>query len=290
VQIIGDIPIYVSLDSADVWENHDLFQLDANNLPVEIAGCPPDFFSDDGQIWGNPLYCWDAMAKTGYEWWIMRLRKSFELYDVMRIDHFRGLESYFAIPYGAKTAKGGCWKPGPGKEFIDVVERTVHDASIIAEDLGFLTDEVRELLEYSTYPGMKIVQYAFDDREVGDYVPYKYEANTVAYTGTHDNDTVKGWSRSAPRKCCRDAMDYMGARCKRDIPAGMIRLAFQSGSNLAIIPAQDWLGVGSRGRLNTPSTIGGRNWRWRLSGNAMSSRLAEKIAKMTKMYGRHKQM
>jgi 4-alpha-glucanotransferase len=249
VQIIGDIPIYVSQNSADVWENHELFQLDENNTPIEVAGCPPDYFSSAGQLWGNPLYCWDAMAKTGYKWWIQRLRKSFDLYDVMRIDHFRGLESYYAIPYMAKTAENGLWKPGPGKGFIDVVERTVHDASIIAEDLGFLTDEVQELLEYSTYPGMKIVQYAFDEHVIGDYTPYKYEANTVAYTGTHDNNTVKGWSMAASDASVKKAMDYMGLRYKSDIPAGMIRLALQSGSNLAIIPMQDWLGLGSEGRL-----------------------------------------
>ena len=288
VQIIGDIPIYVSLDSADVWENRELFYLDADNVPIEIAGCPPDSFSEDGQLWGNPLYRWDEMERTGYKWWTQRLRKSFELYDVMRIDHFRGLESYFAIPYGAKTAIDGRWKPGPGKAFIDMVEKTVHDASIIAEDLGVITDEVRELLKYSEYPGMKVVQYAFGDKEVVDYIPYKYEANSVAYTGTHDNDTVKGWCKSAPRETICEAMDYMGIRRKRDIPLGIIRLALESASNLAIIPMQDWLGLGSEARLNTPSTIGGNNWRWRMASGAMSVRLAEKMANLTEMYGRHK--
>ena len=288
IQIIGDIPIYVSLDSADVWENHDLFQLDDNNIPIEIAGCPPDFFSTDGQLWGNPLYCWDAMAQTGYEWWTRRLRKSFDLYDVMRIDHFRGLESYFAIPNLATSAKDGYWKPGPGRDFIDAVERTVHDASIIAEDLGFLTDAVIDLLKYSKYPGMKIVQYAFDDRVIGDYSPYKYEANSVAYTGTHDNNTVKGWCKSASQASVRKAMDYMGVRRRRDIPYAMIRLAMQTGSNLAVIPIQDWLELGSGARFNTPSTVGGKNWRWRIKKSEMNHLLAEKIAKMTEMYGRQK--
>jgi len=288
VSIIGDIPIYVSLDSADVWENHDLFQLDENNIPIEIAGCPPDAFSSEGQLWGNPLYCWDAMAKTGYEWWTQRLRKSFDLFDVLRLDHFRGLESYFAIPYGDTTASNGYWKPGPGKDFIDVVERTVPDASIIAEDLGFLTDEVRDLLEYSTYPGMKIVQYAFDEREVGDYIPYGYDINSVAYTGTHDNDTTKGWSKHAPRACIKLAKDYMGTRRKRDIPLNMIRQALQSRSNLAVIPMQDWLGLGSSARFNTPSTVGGINWRWRVKKSVLTPQLADIISKMTSMYGRHK--
>jgi len=288
IQIVGDIPIYVSLDSADVWENHELFQLDDNNLPVEIAGCPPDSFSEDGQMWGNPLYCWDTMERTGYQWWTLRLRKSFDLYDVMRIDHFRGLESYFAIPVGHKTAARGVWKPGPGKAFIDMVESTIHDASIIAEDLGVITDEVRELLEYSTYPGMKVVQYAFGDKDAVDYIPYKFGQNSVAYTGTHDNDTVKGWCRTAPRETIREAMEYTGIRRKRDIPLGIIRLTLESASSLAIVPMQDWLGLGSEARLNTPSTVGGRNWCWRLAGGELNARLAGKMAKITQTYGRHK--
>ena len=288
VKIIGDIPIYVSLDSADVWENYSLFQLNKNNIPIEVSGCPPDYFSKDGQLWGNPLYDWAAMAKSGYKWWISRLRKNFELFDIMRLDHFRGLESYYAIPYGDTTAKNGYWKPGPGKEFVDIVKHTVEDASIIAEDLGFLTDEVRELLEYSGYPGMKIVQYAFDEGETDDNIPYKYEANTVVYTGTHDNDTVKGWARSASHDCIKRAIDYIGIRRKKDIPGAMIRLAMQSGSHLAVIPMQDWLGLGSDARLNTPSTVGGNNWRWRAKKNALTQQLTEKIAKMTQIYGRHR--
>ena len=288
VQIIGDIPIYVSLDSADVWENPELFQLEDDGYPSEISGCPPDSFSEDGQLWGNPLYDWDAMAKADYLWWTQRLRKNFELFDVLRLDHFRGLESYFAIPFEAKTAEKGKWKPGPGKEFIDVIERTVPDARIIAEDLGFLTDEVRDLLEYSTYPGIKLLQYSFDDREVGEYIPYGFAANTVAYTGTHDNDTVRGWSKTAPDICIRDAMYYIGIRRKSDLPRGMIRLALLSGSNLAIIPMQDWLGLGSGSRLNTPATVGGGNWRWRLGKRTLSPGLAEDMARMTKIYGRHK--
>ena len=288
VKIIGDIPIYVSLDSSDVWENKELFQLDGNNNPVEVSGCPPDYFSADGQLWGNPLYRWDVMAQTGYEWWTARLRKSFELFDVMRIDHFRGLESYFAIPFGAKTAAGGKWRPGPGKEFINMVDRTVHGASIIAEDLGFMTPEVHELQEYSTYPGMKIVQYAFGDKETKDNIPYNYKSNSVVYTGTHDNDTTMAWSRSAPEEHICEAMEYMGIRRRKDIPDGMIRLAMQSVSDLAVIPMQDWLLLGNEARLNTPSTLGGNNWRWRITEKALSSRLAEKISKMTEIYGRHK--
>ncbi|MCL2152405.1 MAG: 4-alpha-glucanotransferase [Oscillospiraceae bacterium] len=287
VRIIGDIPIYVSLDSADIWGNRNLFQLDKNHVPTEVSGCPPDYFSKEGQLWGNPLYDWEAMSESGYGWWISRLRKSFDLFDVMRIDHFRGLESYYAIPYGDATAENGRWKPGPGREFVDIIENSVKDAKIIAEDLGFHTDGVRELLNYSGYPGMKIVQYAFGNDATDDNIPYKYTADTVVYTGTHDNDTVKGWSHGASRASIRQVLEYMGTRRKRDIPDGMIRLALQSGSNLAIIPIQDWLGLGSGARMNTPSTVGGQNWRWRMSRGALSSRLSEKIARMTQIYGRH---
>jgi len=286
VEIIGDIPIYVSLDSADVWENHELFQLDENNVPKEVSGCPPDYFSEAGQIWGNPLYDWEHIAKTGYRWWIRRLKRNFDWFDVLRLDHFRGLESYFAIPYGATSAKDGHWRPGPGTAFIDVVDSTVHEASIIAEDLGFQTDEVKQLLEYSTYPGMKIVQYAFDERDAGDNIPYSYEENMVIYPGTHDNDTVKGWCQSAPRSFIRTAKSYLGLRRKRDLPYGMIRQAFQSRSNLAVIMMQDWLKLGNSARLNTPSTVGGNNWRWRLRKNALTGKLAGEMASMTAMYGR----
>jgi len=286
VDIIGDIPIYASLDSADVWSNPELFQVGVNGYPIEVSGCPPDSFSVDGQIWGNPIYDWEAMEKSGYQWWRQRLRSSFDLYDVLRIDHFRGLESYFAIPYGAETATKGKWRLGPGKGFIDAIKETLPDARIIAEDLGFLTDEVRDLLAYSGYPGMKLLQYAFDSREVGDYIPYGYTANTVVYTGTHDNDTVMGWSKNAPRECIQEAMEYMGVRRRSDLPGGMIRLALQSASGLAIIPMQDWLGLGSEARMNTPSTVGGINWRWRLSKGDINGKLAEKMARMTAMYGR----
>ncbi|MDR0468584.1 MAG: 4-alpha-glucanotransferase, partial [Peptococcaceae bacterium] len=208
IRIIGDIPIYVSPDSADVWASPELFQLDENAVPIEVSGCPPDYFSEDGQLWGNPLYNWDAMSKTGYEWWIRRLKHNFTFYDVLRIDHFRGLESYYAIPYGDETARGGQWKPGPGMDFIRTVQAELPDADVIAEDLGFFTEAVQKLLADSAYPGMKLLEFAFDAREGGDYSPYTYEANTVVYTGTHDNDTVEGWGKTAPRRSVRLAMEY----------------------------------------------------------------------------------
>ena len=286
IEIIGDIPIYVSLDSADVWSNPELFQLDKSGFPTEISGTPPDSFSADGQLWGNPLYDWEILKKTDYRWWMSRLKSCFELYDVLRLDHFRGLESYFAIPYGASSAIGGSWKPGPGKEFIDAIKNSFPDARLIAEDLGFLTNEVRELLEYSGYPGMKILQYAFDVREVGDYIPYKYGTNSVAYTGTHDDDTAKGWCKDAPGVCIREAMEYTNVRRKSRLTEAMVRLALQSASSLAVIPMQDWLGLSSEGRMNTPATIGGDNWKWRIRKKDISNKLSAHMAKLTALYGR----
>jgi len=286
IQIIGDIPIYVSMDSADVWAHPELYQLDENYKPTEVSGCPPDSFAAGGQLWGNPLYRWDKMAESGYKWWINRLHKSFELYDVVRLDHFRGLESYFAIPFGDKNAKRGVWKPGPGKDFIDTVKAALKDKKIIAEDLGYLTDEVYQMLKYSGYPGMKLIQYAFDDREAGDYLPHNYPVNTVVYPGTHDNDTLKGWLKTAPKSYVRDAMTYTGVCCKKELPDAMIRLTLQSVSSLAVIPIQDWLGLGSKARINTPSTVGGNNWCWRLSGRDINKKLAGRIAKTTETFGR----
>jgi 4-alpha-glucanotransferase len=226
------------------------------------------------------------MAKTGYEWWIRRLKHNFTFYDVLRIDHFRGLESYYAIPYGDETARGGQWKPGPGMDFIRTVQAELPDADVIAEDLGFFTEAVQKLLADSAYPGMKLLEFAFDARERGDYSPYTYGANTVVYTGTHDNDTVEGWGKTAPRRSVRLAMEYMGIRRKSRLTYGMIRLAMQTAANLAIIPMQDWLRLGSEARMNTPSTLGENNWRWRLRKDALTGRLADTIARMTTLYGR----
>jgi len=287
VEIIGDIPIYVSLHSADVWANPELFQLDENLKPTEVAGCPPDRFAADGQLWGNPLYNWNAIRNTGYEWWIERLRHCFELYDVVRIDHFRGLESYFAIPSGDKTARNGKWKPGPGKGFINAVKDALPDARIIAEDLGYITKAVRELVTYSGYPSMKLLQFAFDARVKGkDYMPDAYRTNTVVYTGTHDNDTLKGWSKNAPGDSIKKAMRYFGIKRVSELPLAMICLTFACDSNLAIIPMQDWLGLGSSARINTPATAGKKNWSWRMEESAMSDRLAAKIYEMTSLHGR----
>jgi len=288
VEIIGDIPIYVALDSADVWSNQKLFRLDKNSLPPEVSGCPPDSFTEDGQLWGNPLYDWGYIAKTGFKWWNERLRHSFGLYDVVRIDHFRGFEGYYSIPYGAETAKEGKWKPGPGKAFIDAVKKALPGKRIIAEDLGVRTEGVVELVDYSGFPNMKLLQFAFDSRagKDKDDLPLSYKRNTVVYPGTHDNDTLTGWCETAPYPAVKKAMAYTGVKRPADLPPEMIRLAYECDSILAVIPMQDWLGLGSEARLNTPGSIGGSNWRWRLEERAAGDRLAASIYEMTSLYGR----
>jgi len=286
VEIIGDIPIYIALDSADVWAEPGLFQLDKNSIPTGVAGCPPDSFSAKGQVWGNPLYDWKVMAKTGYDWWIRRLKHSFELFDALRIDHFRGLEDYYAIPYGAITAKDGKWKPGPGKDFISAVKAALPDRRVIAEDLGYLTESVKELVAFSGYPSMKVLQFAFDTRVTGEYRPFTYGKNSVVYPGTHDNDTLKGWCKAATEASVKKAMDYIGVDRVSELPAAMLRVTMQCNSDLAVILMQDWLGLGSEARINTPSTVCGRNWRWRLGENDLNNRLAASISHMTSLYGR----
>ena len=296
ISLIGDMPIYVALDSADVWANGGLFQLDRERKPLRVAGCPPDAFSATGQLWGNPLYNWEAIAETGFAWWISRLRSSFSLYDIVRIDHFRGFESYWSIPFGAEDARGGEWVKGPGLGFVNAVNGALPGAAIIAEDLGFLTPEVRGLLAASGYPGMKVLQFAFDSREESDYMPYSYPRNCVAYTGTHDNTTTLGWFKTAQEEDIALARDYLGVRdgFKRGDAEGgdiagvwaFIRAALSSVANLAVIPMQDYLCLGDEARMNHPSTLGGINWQWRMKPGAADDALADKIARLTKINGR----
>ena len=286
VQIIGDAPIYVAMDSADVWAQPELFQLDENNVPTEVAGCPPDAFSADGQLWGNPLYRWDKMAEDGFAWWLKRLKAALTLVDVLRIDHFRGLESYYAIPYGDDTARNGRWKKGPGRAFVDAVNKEFGGAAIIAEDLGYLTPAVKRLLKASTYPGMKVLEFAFDSREESDYMPHNYGRNCVVYTGTHDNDTVRGWFSTAAPEDVAKALEYFGLPDDTDGNWGFIRAALSSVADLAVVPLQDYLDLGSEARINTPSTLGGNNWRWRLKKKQLTPALAKRIAAATELYGR----
>lgn len=287
VSIVGDIPIYVAMDSADTWANPGLFQLDEQCQPTAVAGCPPDAFTADGQLWGNPLYRWDVMGDDGYQWWLNRLRASLELFDAIRIDHFRGFERYYAVPYGEDTARNGTWVDGPGKAFIAAIKRAFPTGQIIAEDLGFLTQEVKELLSYSGFPGMKIIQFAFDSRETSDYIPFKYPRNCVVYTGTHDNETMLGWLENVSSESLRYAKTYLmceGADKDRCVDL-FIALALSSAANWAVIPMQDWLHLGNEARINTPATIG-ENWRWRMSPEVCTGRLAEKMREKAVVYER----
>lgn len=287
VKIIGDIPIYVAFDSSDAWANPELFQFDENCMPTAVAGCPPDAFAATGQLWGNPLYRWDYHKETGYDWWMKRLGMCFELYDVVRIDHFRGFDEYYSIPYGEPTAEHGTWMPGPGYDIFRVLKEKLGEKEIIAEDLGFLTDSVIELVRKSGYPGMKILQFAFDSREESDYLPHNYTQNSVVYTGTHDNDTVLGWYdtlEGADKKLCDSYLNL--TKCDRtELNWEFIRAALASVSYLAVIPMQDYLGLGSEARINIPSTLG-INWKWRMRNGDFTKKLAEDIREMTQLYGR----
>ncbi len=285
IKIIGDMPIYVAEDSSDVWGNKELFKLDKDFIPKTVAGCPPDAFSITGQLWGNPIYDWDKMEKDNYAWWISRIEMSFKIYDRLRIDHFRGFESYWEIKNGAENAVVGQWTKGPDYALFKKIKEELGDLDIIAEDLGFLTDEVEELIEKTGYPGMKILQFAFDPREESDYLPHTYDPNCVVYTGTHDNDTIMSWARTVSPEDINYAGKYLKLSYEEGINWGFIRGAHSSVANMCIIPLQDYLGLGEEGRMNTPSTLGD-NWKWRITEDVLTQELADKIATMTKMYGR----
>lgn len=287
VQIIGDIPIYVALDSAAVWVYPDLFDLDENLNPRAVAGCPPDGFSPTGQLWGNPLYNWNRHKETGYNWWIDRLKASAELYDMVRIDHFRGFDGYYAIPYGDKTAENGEWREGPGIEFFRFIESRLGKMPIIAEDLGFLTPSVLQMLSESGFPGMKVLEFAFDPREESNYLPYNYDKNCVVYIGTHDNDTIIGWAKDMDKETmdfCRKFLDIEGGS-EHDFVWKFIKTAFACVGDTVIIQMQDYLELDSQARMNIPSTLGG-NWEWRAEKKAFTKTLAKKIADITRTYGR----
>lgn len=286
IKIIGDIPIYVALDSADVWADPKQFQLDQDYTPRAVAGVPPDAFSDDGQLWGNPLYDWDYMKSTNYAWWKNYLRYALKRYDVVRIDHFRAFESYFSIPFGDKDAKRGKWVKGPDKALFDAfADEFGNNLPIIAEDLGVITPAVRKLLDYTKFPGMKVLQFAFSGNSDNAYLPHNIVKNCVIYTGTHDNDTIIGWLETENADVVKQAKDYLNYQNDNGFNWAMIKAAMSSVADTCIIPMADFLGADSTARINTPSTLGS-NWSWQIDGGCINSWLAGIIRENTELYGR----
>ena len=288
IKIIGDIPIYVAYDSSDVWAHPELFDFDEDNVPNAVAGCPPDPFAATGQLWGNPLYRWDYHKETGYKWWLSRLRHCFELYDVVRIDHFRGFDEFYTIPFGNETAEIGEWKKGPGLEFFDVIKRELGDVSVIAEDLGFLTDSVRELVKATGYPSMKVLQFAFGGDPKSEYLPHNLVKNAVIYTGTHDNETTRGWYERIVEEKDYSAEylnDYLGGVTEETVADKLIRAAYSSVCDTCIIPLQDWLNIDNEGRINVPSVLGD-NWDWQMKAEDLTDELADRMLKYKRTYGR----
>lgn len=287
ISIIGDVPIYVATDSADIWSHPELFQVKEDMTLKAVAGCPPDAFAVTGQLWGNPLYDWDYHKKTGYAWWISRLEHCKSLYDVVRLDHFRGFHEYYAIPFGDKTAENGKWMPGPAMDLINVLKEKVSGLHLIAEDLGFLNDQVRQMLKDSGFPGMKVLQFAFDETESSEYLPYQYDKNCVVYTGTHDNATTRGWIEGLEgheRTFLREYINCYESPVN-DCVWALIRTALSSPADLAVIPIQDYLCLGNEARINTPSTFG-NNWKWRMLKDQITPITVYHIRELTRIYGR----
>lgn len=285
VKIIGDMPIYVAYDSCDVWSNPKYWKLDSKLNPTSVAGCPPDYFSKTGQLWGNPLYNYDSMEEDGFSWWICRIDHAFKMFDVVRIDHFRGFEAFYSIPYAHDTAEHGVWVKGPGYKLFKAIKDKIGEKEIIAEDLGFLTKEVHDLLDLTGFPGMKVLQFAFNPYEDSDYLPHNYPKNSICYTGTHDNMTLKEWLSSISIDIKEFCYQYAGIKHEEEAIDRLIRCLMQSHSNTVIIPLSDYLELGEEGRFNIPSTLGG-NWVWRLNEKELTDSLAERIKKYTIIYKR----
>jgi 4-alpha-glucanotransferase len=285
LRIVGDIPIYVAYDSADVWSRPELFDLDERRRPVEVAGVPPDYFSKTGQLWGNPLYRWDVMERDGYAWWVSRIAASLSLCDLLRIDHFRAFSAYWSVPSAEETALNGRWVPGPGRRLFDVARRALggQPLPLLAEDLGDISKDVRELLSALRIPGMKVLQFAFYGAD-GEYLPHRYKRDCVVYTGTHDNDTARGWYDGLTHEERQRVADYLGAD-GREIEWALIRAAWTSVADRAIVPMQDVLGLGREARMNDPSRPEG-NWHWRMAPDALRPELAERLRRVTELAGR----
>ena len=287
VRVMGDIPIYVAPDSADVWAHPEQFQLDDKLLPTEVAGCPPDSFAEGGQLWGNPLYDWGRMARDGYAWWVERVSYQLRLYDILRIDHFRGFDSYYAIPFGDKDARGGRWREGPGIALFERLREACGTERLVAEDLGYLTDSVARLREDAGLPGMRVLEFAFDslDGTGSPYLPHSYPRDCVAYVGTHDNDTALGWLEHALPADASAARDYLGLNDDEGEGWGMMRGVWASVADLAVVQMQDVLELGSEARMNVPSTVG-ENWRWRMPAGYVTPELEERLKRLMELYGR----
>ena len=285
IEIIGDVPIYVAGDSADVWADPGQFYLDKELNPIDVAGCPPDAFSADGQLWGNPLFRWDAMKKDGYSWWTKRVKAMSKLYDIVRIIFCRDRIVRIETAEMIDTERNGEWRKGPGMDLFRTMEKKLGKLNIIVEDLGFLTPSVLKLVKDSGFPGMKVIQFAFDSREGSDYLPHNYEKHCVVYTGTHDNDTLMGWMKTAPKASVKFAKEYLNLTEEEGFNWGMMRAAWASVGDMAIVPMQDLIGIGSEGRMNTPSTLGG-NWEWRATSDQITGKLAKRLYKYMEMYGR----
>ncbi len=286
IKIIGDIPIYVSPDSSDIWANTSLFEMDPDIRPKRVAGVPPDYFSATGQLWGNPLYNWSEMKKEGYAWWLRRIEKATELYDIVRIDHFRAFDTYWAIPAGENTAINGKWEQGPGMDLWNTVKEKLGQVPIIAEDLGEIFDSVKELLRNSGFPGMRVLQFGFNDKsEDNDHLPHRYPRNSVCYTGTHDNSTALGWYKSADKESQKMCRRYLKPLMFEKINRTMIRELYKSPAGLAVVPMQDIIGLGDTARMNTPSTIGG-NWKWRAQKKHFTDKNAAFMKDLAETYYR----
>ena len=284
LKIIGDVPIFVAFDSVDAWAQPDLFFFDESGHPTYVAGVPPDYFSATGQLWGNPLYRWDVMQAQGYQWWISRFAKTLEIVDIIRVDHFRGFAKYWRVPANETTAINGSWEPGPGVELFRTIEGALGELPIIAEDLGVITEDVVELRQACNFPGMKILQFAFDSGEANDYLPHTYDKNCVVYTGTHDNDTTRGWYEKASAQDQEAVNSYLQSD-GQDICWDFIHAAWASVADIAVIPLQDLLGLDSTARMNTPSTLG-VNWKWRFTWDMIPAAALTRLKSFTQMYGR----
>lgn len=285
IKIIGDIPIYVSKDSADLWSEPDQFDVTEDFTPREVAGVPPDEFTADGQLWGNPLYNWKQMKKDNYTWWCRRIEYASTIYDVIRIDHFRGFDSYYCVPYSDTNAKNGIWRKGPGMKLFNAISAKLGPLPIIAEDLGYLTPSVHKLLKNSGFPGMKVMQFAFDPEKDSEYLPHNYNEKCVVYTGTHDNDTILGWFSTAPTDQTEFAKEYLRLNDAEGYNWGMIKAAMSSKAMLCIVTMQDLIALGSEGRMNTPAQLGG-NWQWRVGKDCINDWLASILYRQTKIYKR----